>query len=87
MLGLDYINKQLFIKPLSKDVATRGDIPQSSQYNITIRSSYGRISNVDFIKEVKGILGVDSLKVNPKKFNVEYQEQHNTLKIDLTKEV
>ena len=79
MLGLDYTNKQLFIKPLSKDVATRGDIPESSQYNITIRSSYGRISNVDFIKEVKGILGVDSLKVNPKKFNVEYQEQQNII--------
>ena len=87
MLGLDYDNKLLFIKPLNKDVAMRGDIPQTSQYNITIRSSYGRISNVDFIKEIKGILGVDSLKSNPKKFNVEYVEQNNTLKIDLVKEV
>ena len=87
MLGIDYDNKILFIKPLNKDVATRGDIPASSQYNMTIRSSYGRISNVDFIKEIKGILGVDSLKVNPKKFNVECCEPTNTLKIDLTKEV
>ena len=87
MLGIDYDNKAVFIKPLNKDVATRGDIPESSQYNITIRSSYGRISNVDFIKEVKGVLGVDSLKINPKKFNVEYIENHNTLKIDLSKEV
>ena len=87
MLGLDYDNKLLFIKPLNKDVAMRGDIPQTSQYNITIRSSYGRISNVDFIKEIKGILGVDSLKSNPKKFNVEYVEQNNTLKIDWVKEV
>ena len=87
MLGIDYDNKAVFIKPLNKDVATRGDIPNSTQYNITIRSSYGRISNVDFIKEVKGVLGVDSLKINPKKFNVEYNENYNTLKIDLTKEV
>ena len=87
MLGIDYDNKMLFIKPLNKDIATRGDIPTSSQYNITIRSSYGRISNVDFIKEIKGILGVDSLKVNPKKFNVEFVDTTNTLKIDLTKEV
>jgi hypothetical protein len=86
MLGLDYENKLLFIKPLNKDVATRGDIPTTSQYNITIRSSYGRISNVDFVKEIKGILGIDSLKVNPKKFSVEYSEGMNTLKIDLTKE-
>jgi hypothetical protein len=86
MLGLDYENKILFIKPLNKDVATRGDIPTTSQYNITIRSSYGRISNVDFVKEIKGILGIDSLKVNPKKFSVEYSEGMNTLKIDLKKE-
>lgn len=87
MLGIDYEDKLLFIRPLNKDIATRGDIPESSQYNITIRSSYGRISNVDFIKEVKGILGVDSLKTSPKKFNVEYVENYNTLKIDLSKEV
>lgn len=87
MLGIDYDKKTVFIKPLNKDVATRGDIPASSQYNITIRSSYGRISNVDFIKEVKGVLGVDSLKTNPKKFSVEYIDNHNTLKIDLSKEV
>jgi hypothetical protein len=87
MLGIDYVNKALFIKPLNKDVATRGDIPSSSQYNITIRSSYGRISNVDFVKEIKGILGIDSLKTNPKKFNVEFIETNKILKIDLTKEV
>ena len=87
MLGIDYDNKLLFIKPLNKDIATRGDIPQSSQYNITIRSSYGRISNVDFVKEIKGILGIDSLKEEPKKFNVDYLESNNTLKIDLMKEV
>ena len=87
MLGIDYDSKALFIKPLNKDVATRGDIPSTSQYNITIRSSYGRISNVDFIKEIKGVLGIDSLKINPKKFNVEFNKTNNILKIDLTKEV
>lgn len=87
MLGLDYDKKLLFIKPLNKDAATRGDIPTTAQYNITIRSSYGRISNVDFIKEIKGIIGVDSLKSNPKKFNVEYSDTMNAITIDLSKEV
>ena len=86
MLGIDYDNKLLFIKPLNKDIATRGDIPASSQYNITIRSSYGRISNVDFVKEIKGILGITSFKEQPKKFSVDYLENNNTLKIDLNKE-
>ena len=87
MLGIDYDSKALFIKPLNKDVAMRGDIPSTSQYNITMRSSYGRISNVEFITEIKGVLGVDSLKIIPKKFNVEYIEANNILKIDLTREV
>ena len=87
MLGIDYDNKLLFIKPLNKDIATRGDIPASSQYNITIRSSYGRISNVDFVKEIKGILGITSLKDEPKKFNVDYLDNNSTLRIDLKKEV
>ena len=87
MLGLDYSEKLLYIKPLNKDIATRGDIPTSSQYKITIGGSYGRISNVDFIKEIKTILGVESLKIAPKKFNVELIENNSILKIDLKREV
>ena len=87
MLGLDYDNKILYIRPLSKDLATRGNIASSSQYNISIKSSYARISNADFVREIKGILGVDSLKVNQKKFFVEYQVGTDILKIDLNKEV
>jgi hypothetical protein len=87
MLGLDYDNKILYIKPLKKDIATRGDIPESSQYKITLRPSYGRVSNVEFIKEIKRVLGVDSFKTNQKKFNVEYNMGLDTLKVDLTKEV
>ena len=87
MLGLDYDNKILYIKPLKKDIATRGDIPESSQYKITLRPSYGRVSNVEFIKEIKRVLGVDSFKTNQKKFNVEYNMGLDTLKVDLTKDV
>jgi len=87
MLGLDYDNKILFIKPLNKDLALKGTIPEASQYNITIRSSYGRISNVEFVKEIKNLLKIDSLKTNPKKYNVEYDDTSNVIKIDLKKEV
>ena len=87
MLGLDYDSKILYIKPLKKDIATRGDIPETSQYKITLRPSYGRVSNVEFIKEIKRVLKVDSLKVNPKKFAVDYVIGQDILKIDLTREV
>lgn len=87
MLGLDYEKKKIYIRFLSKDMSTRGDIPLSSQYKITIRSSYGRISNVDFIKEVKTLLGISSLKDEPKKFAVNLLDDNDTLEIDLNKEV
>ena len=72
---------------LGLDIATRGDIPQNKQYAITIRASYGRISNVDFIKEIKNLLKVPSLKDTPKKFYVEWSPHGETLKIDLNEEV
>lgn len=87
MLGLDYDKKILYIRALNKDTALRGNIALSSQYNISIKSSYARISNADFVREIKGILGVDSLKVSQKKFIVENQVGSDTLTIDLKKEV
>ena len=87
MLGIDYSNKLIYIKPLNKDIATRGDIPTTSQYNISLRSTYSRISNVEFIKEVKNILGIENFKVNPKKYNVTYSEKDHCLVVDLKKEV
>ena len=87
MLGLDYEKQILYIKPLSKDLASKGTIPLSSQYNISIKSSYARISNADFIREIKYILGVSSFKHEQKKFLVEYQSDNDVLQINLNREV
>ena len=87
MLGIDYSKKQILIKPLTKDVALRGDIPSSSQYNLSLRSTYARISNVEFIKEVKVLLGLDTFKPNPKKYSVSYCEKDHYLIINLEREV
>ncbi len=86
MLGLDYDNKVVHIKPLSKEDATRGDITTKEQYKITIKSSYARVSNKLFINEIKKMLGISDL-TDPKKFNTSYDEQKKTLLIDLNKEV
>ena len=86
MLGLDYDKKLVYIKPLNKDQALRGTISQSNQYKITLRSSYGRVSNVDFIREIKSILCLESL-IETKKFNAFWNENDETLEIDFTKEV
>ncbi len=86
MLGLDYDEKTVYIKPLSKEESIRGDIKENHQYKITIKSSYARVSNKSFINEIKKTLGIDDLS-NPKKFISEYDEKSKTLKIDLNKEV
>ncbi len=83
MLGLDYDEKVVHIKPLTKDVATRGDIPAKSQYKITIRSSYARVCNISFINEIKKIIGNSDLKLNPKKFTAIFDEHNKSFIIDL----
>lgn len=86
MLGLDYDNKAVHIRPLSKDDALRGDITEAEQYKITIKSSYARVSNKSFINEIKKILGISDLS-DPKKFIATYDEMNKSLIIDLNKGV
>ena len=87
MLGIDYDKRLIYIKPLNKDIATRGDIASSIQYNISLRSTYSRISNVEFIKEIKNILGIESFKGHPRKYNVSYCQKNSCLVINLEEEV
>lgn len=86
MLGLDYDEKLILIKPLSKDAATKGDIPLTSQYKITVRSSYARVCNISFINEIKKIIGDIDLKSNPKKFVATFDEDEKCFKIYLHEE-
>ena len=82
MLGIDYDNKFVYIKPLSKDQDQRGDIPEKSKYKITIRSSYGRISNKDFMQELASIIN-RNLK-NPVKCVTTWDIDEKVLIIDLS---
>lgn len=82
MLGIDYDKKLVYIKPLSKDQDQRGDIPEKSKYKITIRSSYGRISNKDFMQELSSIMN-RNLK-NPVKCVTTWDFDEKVLIIDLS---
>ena len=84
MLGIDKDNKQIVIKPLNKEQDQRGDIPDTQKYKITIRSSYGRIANKDFMRKIESI-GNFSLK-EPKKFPTFYDEDKHLVIIDLREE-
>lgn len=83
MLGIDYDNLLIFIKPLSKDQDQRGDIPESSKYKITIRSSYGRITNKDFIKEIGDLVHNDFQ--TPVKYLTKWNQDDKLLVVNLKK--
>ena len=84
MLGIDAEKKQVVIKPLNKEQDMRGDIPATHKYKITIRSSYGRIANKDFMRKIEK-LGGFSLS-EPKKFSTIYDENNNLVIINLGEE-
>lgn len=82
MLGIDYDSKKIIIKPLSKEMDLRGDIPETQKYKITIRSSYGRISNKEFMRKVEKVGGF-SLTTEPKKFPAVWDEAKHLIIIEM----
>ncbi len=87
MLGLNFEKEIAFIKPLSKEDATRGDITSSEQYKITIRSSYARVCNIAFISSIKKIIEESNLKEKPVKFVCSFDEKEKCVVIDLKERV
>ena len=84
MLGIDKEKMQVVIKPLNKEQDMRGDIPSTHKYKITIRSSYGRIANKDFMRKIEKIGGFSLSE--PKKFSTYYDEDNNLVIINLGEE-
>jgi hypothetical protein len=85
MLGIDADKKQIVIKPLNKEQDQRGDIPPTHKYKITIRSSYGRIANKDFMKKIEKLGGFTLTE--PKKFTTWYDEDNHLVIINLKEEL
>ncbi len=85
MIGLDADEKVAYIKALDKATVEKGIYDKSQLYTVTIRSSYGRISNKGFIKEISKIIN-ESFST-PKKYYMLYNEDEHMLEIDLKKEV
>lgn len=83
MLGIDYEEKHIYIKPLTKDQDQRGDIPEKNKYKITIRASYGRITNKDFMGEISQLIKRDLQ--TPVKCNTRWLENEKLLQINLRK--
>ncbi len=82
MLGVNKEEKVIFIKPLDKGRAMMHDIPDSSKYKITLRSSYGRVTNKAFLNEIVDWFGLDVIN-NVLKFKASWDSKNEILRVDL----
>lgn len=87
MLGVDTKKQEVYIKPITKNEVTRNDYDKTELYNITLKSSYSRITNKGFMKEIKKIIGTNEIGAKPKKFLIEYDEENKVLVVDLKEEL
>ncbi|HLT00111.1 MAG TPA: hypothetical protein VK005_01325 [Acholeplasma sp.] len=82
MLGYDEKNQLLFIKPLSKNEVLRGDIPEHTRYNISINTSYGRITNKAFITKISSLFNLEFTDKGSK-FRGQWISGQNMLEVSL----
>ncbi|MFA7561624.1 MAG: hypothetical protein WCY80_05935 [Candidatus Izemoplasmatales bacterium] len=86
LLGLDTKNKQIAVKPITKEEVSLGYIPEEQRHNITIKSSYSRICNKLFLTEVSELINLDFTKKNSYKFKAHWNKDEKALIIDLSRE-
>ncbi|MFW5888868.1 MAG: hypothetical protein ACOCUD_00655 [Bacillota bacterium] len=85
LLGLDKERHLIAIKPLRKGQTELEYVPKEQRHNITVRSSYSRISNKRFIQEISDLINLDFTKNNFYKFDAYWNDSEQALIIDLNK--
>jgi len=84
LLGLDTEKKRVAVKPISKEDCDIGAIPSEKRHKITVKSSYARVCNKKFIKEVADLIKIDLKDNNSFKFKAKWNSEDSLLIIDLT---
>ncbi|MBN2697025.1 MAG: hypothetical protein JXR38_05740 [Bacilli bacterium] len=83
LLGLDRVNKMIAVKPVTKEEINLGFVPPEQQHNITVKSSYSRICNKLFMKDVGDLMDLDFKDNQSHKFKATWSEKDKALIIDL----
>lgn len=83
LLGLDRDNLAIAVKPITKEEIKLGYVPEAQQHNITVKSSYSRICNKLFLKDVASLLGLEFGNNQSYKFRASWNEKEKALIIDL----
>ena len=85
LLGIDKEKHLIAIKPIKRGDIELEYIPKDQRHNITIKSSYSRISNKHFIQDVSKLVELNFEENNYYKFPAYWSESEQSLIIDLNK--
>ncbi len=84
LLGLDPDKKRVAVKPITKEEFDIGAIPEEKRHKITVKSSYARVCNKKFLKEVADLAQIELKDNNSFKFKANWNAEEHALVIDLT---
>lgn len=83
LLGLDRDGMKVAIKPMTKEEVDIGAVAKEKRHRITVKSSYARVSNKKFIKEVAELAHIDLADNNSVKFKAKWSKEDGFLIVDL----
>ena len=86
LLGYDPDGQRIAVKPISKEEVDSGKIPEEKRHKITVKSSYARVSNKKFMKEVAQNTNLDLTHGKSFKFKAVWSKPDSALVIDLKNE-
>jgi hypothetical protein len=79
-VGVDE-NKNVVIRPLSKNQVERGDIPTDIVFSFQCKKTYSRICSCSLMKNIEQACGI-TLSSDPQKFNTRWNNDEGFLIIE-----
>jgi hypothetical protein len=83
LLGLDEESRKIAVKPITKEEYELGAIPEEKRHKITVKSSYARVCNKKFMKQISGLINVTLGDNSSFKFKTKWSSENSALIIDL----
>ena len=83
LLGIDYDQRRVAVKPITKQEYERGAIPEEKRHKITVRPSYARVCNKKFMKEIADLADLKLQDNQAHKFKTLWSQKDHALIIDL----
>lgn len=83
LLGLDEESKKIAVKPITKEEYELGAIPEEKRHKITVKSSYARVCNKKFMKQIANLIDVTLGDNSSNKFKTKWSKENSALIIDL----